>query len=248
MAHVENAAHPVTPDVIWNRDLPVARDAAELHPQQIAEAAFTVADRENLQAVSLKRVAAKLGVAPIRLQSYVTSKDDLFDLMLDVAYGELAYPEPNADRAAWREDLRAIAHATQQTARRHPWLMLLVGSRPPCGPNGLRNSERTLGAVDGLGLDISTMAQLITTLLAYVYGFVQIELLQPSHDPSLHVDAEHHQATARYLIEAVGNGSYPTLSRLFATQPNAQDAFEVGLEYVLDGIGARIAAGSAAAS
>ncbi len=236
-----SASGPPPSTVIWQRPLVVGKGGVPITSEQIAEAAFAAADHENLHAVSLKRVAARLGVPAPRLSAYITSRDDLFDLMLDVAYGKLEYPDPVAG-GHWRDDLAAVARSTKEVASRHPWMMSLIGSRPPSGPNGLRITELSLRTVDGLGLDVAGMTQVVTTVLAYAYGFVQIELLQPSHRSVVRPDTEHRVATAQYLVRTVADGDHPVLARLFEDPPDAGDTFEAGLACVLDGVAHRLGA------
>ncbi len=223
--------------LIWERAEPVARGAtAPPDRERITQAAFEIADREGLHAVSVKRVASKLRVPSARLEVYLTSREDLLELMLDAAFGEIDPPEDSD--ADWRTKLRDLATATQTTAQQHPWLRTLAGTRTPCGPNGLRNSERALAAMDGLGLDAAKMTQAVNTVLAYVYGFVQLELLEPSRRLDEDSELERRNHTARYLLGRVSTGDYPTLARVFsdASQLTAANAFESGLDYVLDGI------------
>ena len=225
--------------LIWERAEPVGRGATPPPSrEQIVAAAFEIADKEGLHAVSVKRVASKLRLPAPRLEAYLVSREDLLDLMLDGAFGEI---EPADEGADWRSRLRAIAHATQVTAQRHPWLRLLAGTRTPCGPNGLRHSERALAAVDGIGLDASTMTQVVNTVLAYVYGYVQLELVEHPRKSDADAEQQRRAQTARYLVEQVRTGDYPTLARVFSDASlSAADAFESGLEYVLDGIAARV--------
>jgi AcrR family transcriptional regulator len=231
--------------LIWERAEPAGRGATPAPDRaQIVAAAFDIADREGLHAVSVKRVASKIRIPSVRLEVYLTSREDLLDLMLDGAFAEI---EPEDEGDDWRSRLRAMAHATQKTAQRHPWLRVLAGTRTPCGPNGLRHSERALSAVDGLGLDASTMTQMVNTVLAYVYGYVQLELVEHSRKTDADAEQARRAETARYLVAQVQTGAYPTLAQVFSDASiSAVDAFESGLEYVLDGIGVRLAGSSAA--
>ncbi|MGI8678782.1 MAG: TetR/AcrR family transcriptional regulator [Jatrophihabitans sp.] len=230
--------------LIWERPALEGRPgAAVVEPARIAAAAMEIADRESLYAVSVKRVATKVGVSSDRLQAYLT-REDLLDLMLDEAFGEIVLPQVGVDGADWRSDLRAIARATKETARNHPWLRTLAGTRTTCGPNGLRTSESILAAVAGTGLDAATMTRMVNTVLSYVYGYVQLELLEPARNRADAVtDDERRSHTSQYLLDVVSRGDYPTLIRVFAeaAQMTADDSFDVGLECVLDGIAARIA-------
>jgi AcrR family transcriptional regulator len=210
-----------------------------LSDEMIGEAAFAIADKEGLHSVSVKRLAGKLNVPVARLETYLASRDDLLDLMLDRAFAEVELPphEPDAD---WRADLQALARASQAVAERHPWMRNLVGTRTPCGPNGLRVSERMLAAVEGIGVDALTMTHMVNTVLAYVYGFTQLQLAQ--HAAKSDAALDRMASTAHYLVGVVSSGDFPNLARLFAETPQltADDAFEAGLGYVLDGLAAQL--------
>ena len=77
---------------------------------------------------------------------YVASKEELLDLMLDAIEAEIEVPEPSGD---WRADLGAFAHRTRAALRRHMWAIEFIGTRPPSGPNDVRNLERLLSLLDG---------------------------------------------------------------------------------------------------
>lgn len=224
--------------LVWERPHPQARAGAPaITPESIVEAATSIADREGLHAVSVKRVASKLGIPIARMEAYLPTRDDLLDLMLDGAFGEIELPERDPEQD-WRADLTTIARATQQVALRHPWLRSLAGTRTPCGPNGLRNSERVLAAMDGADLDAATKTTAVNTVLAYVYGFVQLEMASTARkgeDAESDLARRAHMAT--YLLETVGSGRYPRLAQVFEDATlTTEDAFGTGLDYVLDGI------------
>jgi AcrR family transcriptional regulator len=223
--------------LVWGRPEPAGRSApTPLSRARIVAAALGIADAEGLAAVSLRRVAAELGAGPMRIYRHVDSKDELLDLMVDAAYGEIdPGPPPAGD---WRAGLRAIAGSIQAVAVRHPWLVGLLGAHPPYGPNGLRLTEHALAVFDGLGLDNATVTSAVSAVTAYVVGYVQLEFLpvlpaQAAPDPA---------EVAGYLGQMAASGEYPTLARIFGElrQPDVHEAFAASLEYVLDGIAARI--------
>jgi AcrR family transcriptional regulator len=222
--------------LIWNRPEPGHRAApAPLTRARIVAAAIGVADTDGLPAVSLRRVAAELAAGPMRIYRYVEAKDELLDLMVDAAYGEIDVGPPAGD---WRSGLRALAGSIQAVAVRHPWLVGLLGAHPPYGPNGLRLTEHALSVFDGLGLDAATVTRAVSAVTAYVTGYVQLEFLptlprRPAPDPS---------ELAGYLQRITATGDYPTVTRIFTElgQPDVQEAFAAGLELVLDGIAGQI--------
>lgn len=222
---------------IWDRPAPAPRPGRPpAAPEQITAAAFAIADREGLHAVSVKRVAGRLKINAVVLNGYLSDRDDLLDLMLDAALGEIALPEAGGD---WRADLHTIAHAVQAVAARHPWLRELAGTRTPSGPNGLAVNERILAALAGLGLRPPQMLALANAVLAFVYGFVQLEMAPRTTGVA---DSRRRARDARRLAGVVTGGDYPQLAALFddPAEVSAAGAFETGLQVVLDGIAAHI--------
>src|SRR3954468_18584982 len=105
---------------------PAARPARRQHAPDgalgaaaIVAAAIAVADAEGLAALSMRRVAAELGAAPMSLYRHVRDKDQLLLSMIDAAIAEVALPEPPDD---WRAGLEIAARALWAGFRRHPWL------------------------------------------------------------------------------------------------------------------------------
>ncbi|HEY7007330.1 MAG TPA: TetR/AcrR family transcriptional regulator C-terminal domain-containing protein [Jatrophihabitantaceae bacterium] len=224
---------------LWERELPASRNrSTRLTPGEVAQAAFLIAESESLWGTSVKRVANRLGVPALRLEHYLASREDLFDLMLDQALAEIDLPEHNPE-LGWRPQLRELADATYALACRHPWLVELI-ARPPSGPNGLRFLEQALACFDGSGLDVRSAALAFNAVLAFVCGSVRVDTRS---------SAARRLGTARdeadYLNDAVAAPSFPHLAALFddATDVTLDRSFTQGLDYLLDGIAERIAGG-----
>jgi len=109
-----------------------------------------LADEEGLDAVSMRRIAAKLGVGATSLYTYVSRKEDLYELLCDEVVGEI--PLPNEPSGDWRSDLRQIARDTHAVLRRHKWTVLL-GIQPGLGPKTRRYSQAVFASLDALALD-----------------------------------------------------------------------------------------------
>jgi AcrR family transcriptional regulator len=210
---------------------------------EIAAAAVRVADADGVESVSMRRVAAEVGSGTMSLYRYVSSKDDLLDLMVDAVMGEMDLPAaPSGD---WRADLGLQARRGREVSLRHPWLGELSAGRPPLGPNSLRAVEFALGAVDGLGLDIDGMARLVGILTAFVRGFVQAELAEREARRRTGLTLDQWRATrAAYVRTLIDSGRYPMLRRvvLDAADPDPDRDFELALGQVLDGLAATLPA------
>jgi len=125
----------------------------ELSRERIVRTAIEIADAEGLSALSMRGVAARLGVAAMSPYRYVDGKDDLVLLMADAAFGEADYPATPPDD--WRARLELGARTLWRLYRRHPWLAQLGPlTRPLMLPNLMVHAEWMLGALDGWELPV----------------------------------------------------------------------------------------------
>jgi AcrR family transcriptional regulator len=205
---------------------------------EITRTAIELADAEGLDAVSMRRIAARLGAGATSLYWYVSNKDDLFELMVDEVVGEISVPEPSGD---WRNDLREIARAIHSTLRRHRW-MVLLGIRPVVGPKTRRFGELAPRVFDPLGLDDSIRIQILAALNNYLYGFVHRELAWEQVRRQRGLTEKQWSARLRGYVERarVDDPGFaePWEARVALT---SEDSFEFGLDCLLDGVTARIA-------
>ena len=105
---------------LWERlDRPSPAPRTTLTPHRIAEAAVAIADTEGLDAVTMRRLATALGVAPMAAYRYVSGKDELIELMVDFVYGQLPLDTP-AD--GWREAMHSLAVHLRAMNLAHPWI------------------------------------------------------------------------------------------------------------------------------
>jgi AcrR family transcriptional regulator len=229
-------------EIVWDQPLPSKRPApAPLTRTRIVRAAVAIADKEGLENVSLRKVAAKLDAGPMRLYGYTSTKEGLLELMVDAVYGEIAHEAPV--RGGWRDALRSIAHRTREAAGRHPWFVDLLGGRLHLGPNALAHVEASLAAVSGprgLG-DIDSALEALHTVNAYVIGAIRGEAseLRAQAQSGLS-EAEWQDATWPYLQRMIATGRYPMIEKVVrdARHPSPDAAFEKGLEWVIAGIAA----------
>lgn len=214
---------------------------------QITGAAIEVADAEGLDALSMRRVAERLGAGTMSLYTYVPGKAELIDLMLDRVYLE-ASDGPGAG-ASWRARLEHVARDNWERARRHPWMLqIAAASRPPLGPGLLAKYERELETIDGLGLSDIDMDAVIALINDYVQGAARGAVDAASAEQATGVDDESWwAATAPWLSKVFDPRRYPVAARVgqaageyHRAAYDPAHAFEFGLQRVLDGIGTLI--------
>ncbi|MET7459795.1 TetR/AcrR family transcriptional regulator C-terminal domain-containing protein [Nonomuraea sp. NPDC005501] len=229
---------------LWERlERPTPPQRQTLSPQRIATTAVAIADAEGLEAITMRRLATELGVAPMAPYRYVSGKDDLLELMVDHVYADLHLP---IDRE-WRETMRALALRTRELMLRHLWLaQLSPQARLSLTPNRMTVAERALSALDGLGLDADAMMSIFRAVDAYVHGAMNYESavrnLIDEHGWSDGDDLR--SELAPEMMWHMRTGRYPTFRRYLHTATRKDDAqwqFETGLTYVLDGIAATLA-------
>jgi AcrR family transcriptional regulator len=200
----------------------------------------------------MRRVAREVGAGAMSLYWYVSSKEELLDLMLDAIDAEIEVPEPSGD---WRADLGAFAHRTRDALRRHGWAVGYIGTRPPSGPNDVRNLERLLSLLDGLGVeDVRLIMGVFMTVATFVIGAVvreaqEVRFQHEQERAEAALTAEEIQVEhERYRAWFEASGEFPHIARLMKSDvdpddPNTrEERFQFSLDCVLDGIAARLAA------
>ncbi|MFE9612740.1 TetR/AcrR family transcriptional regulator [Streptomyces sp. NPDC006012] len=138
---------------------------------RITGATVRLLDAEGLARFSMRRLAAELNVTAMSVYWYVDTKDDLLELALDAAFGELRLPEARETGEDWRDQLRSLAREYRALLVRHPWLSPLAGRYLNIGPNSLAFSGRVQQVVRRSGLPAHGITGAISAVFQFVYGY-----------------------------------------------------------------------------
>jgi AcrR family transcriptional regulator len=234
-------------ELLWGiQQRPRRGPKPRLTVDQITEAAIALADTEGLAALSMRRVAERLGVTAMSLYTYMPGKSELLDLMFDRVVGET--PRPDDVPGGWRARLELVARQSWASYLRHPWLLQVNTSRPPLGPNLIARYDYELRAVEGIGLTDVQMDLVITLVADYVYGAVRGAITAAQvRDGSGRTDDEWWAEVAPLLEKVYDPERYPVATRVGAAagaEYNAPSdpvrAFDFGLTRLLDGIAAML--------
>lgn len=230
-------------EVIWRRPARPARGPRPTRSRdEIVAAAIEVADADGIEATSMRRVAAAVGLGTMSLYRYVPTKSDLVDLMLDAVSGEYDLPEqPSGD---WKADLRALAHQGCEIMRRHPWSPHVVITRPSMGPNVLRYTEFCLAVLEPAGLEPGRALEVVALLNATVASYAANELSQSgggaarSRESAVREQSmARQQSMAEYVREVVDDGNHPRLARAMSADPSSGERFDRLLDLLFAGLG-----------
>ena len=211
-----------------------------LAAQTIAAAAVAIADADGLDAISMRRIAAELSVSAMAAYRHVSSKDDVLEMMVDLVYGEVDIP----GGAGWRETMSTFARGVRDLVLKHPWLTQLSAPQAvfELTPNRLALEERALRVLGGQGLDADTAMSVYRSVAAFVHGATRAEMGYRQLVGESCVD-DAWSGLSGQLNWLLGTGRYPAFERYVqdaARQDDLTWQFETGLDYVLDGIAARI--------
>ena len=219
----------LTPISIWDIPERGSRGPKGKHDRiAVAAAAVRLADAGGLDAVTMRGVAAELGIAPMSLYNYVPTKDHLIQLMMDTVGGEYQYPDP--EPAGPRAAIADLARQGRDITRRHPWLADATRRPAVIGPNGLRYIERFLGLLAGSGLDTPEKMEFMAMIngFAIMYGGMDATLASQQASTGVSPD-QHLAAQVRAMISAAATGQFPNLAAALAASESARvrDADEV---------------------
>ncbi|GIF05717.1 TetR/AcrR family transcriptional regulator [Actinoplanes siamensis] len=220
---------PRTLKVLWGvADRPTRGPQAALSLDRIVATAIEIADRDGLAALSMARLAERLGCAPMSLYRHVANKDELLVFMQNTAPGEPPGLPPGwrAGLATWTRALRAVYFA-------HPWILQTSAGRPPLEPGQLSWLDRGLSAFAETPLDHRERVQMVLAALYLGRGEAQISAVLLSGTPDV---TDYAGALERFVTA----DCFPALAQAIAggvfrdDQPD--NSFEAGLARLLDGI------------
>ena len=223
-------------EILWEQSSAPTRSRG-LSRERIVEAAVALADADGLAALSMARLAERIGCGTMSLYRHVANKDELVTFMLSTAPG----PPPVADAADWRGALTDWAFGLWDIYHRHPWVLAAAASGPPADPGQLAWLNAGLAALGPTGLSEREKLAAVMAMLHYVRGAA-----------ALHIEAAQAQGPdyPGLLRRFVDRQRFPALAA--ALEAGAFDAVDVdhladfrsGLRQILDGVGARMTAQS----
>jgi AcrR family transcriptional regulator len=207
---------------------PLSRD-------RVLDAGIALADKDGLDAVSMRRLAQALGVEAMSLYNHVASKADLVEAMVDAVVGEIELP---ADTSDWEAAVRTCAVSAHDAFLRHPWACgpaMGPGSMPQGETSRLRYMEWLLGTLRGAGFSPELTYHAYHALDSHILGFT---LWQLGHAPPAGRDLE---SLAEELFQLLPPERFPYLAEharqhMDGRSNEGEREFEFGLDLILDSL------------
>jgi AcrR family transcriptional regulator len=248
---------PAGLDLLWGR-----RGAGKRGPRPglsadaIVDAAMALADAEGLEAVSMARVATKLGFTTMSLYRYVSSKEELLQLMWNGSARGAESLLLEGD--GWRAKLRSWAVIQWDMLDRHPWITQMPMAAPPMAPNSMVFVELGLGAMDGTPLADADKLRLIGLISSYTLSEARMayDALRAARDAAAAAAGDGGEPAPPWTYDALlrelaDEATYPRLYKIAWTPPpgsgeggpgapgappSEREEYLFGLDRILDGI------------
>jgi AcrR family transcriptional regulator len=207
--------------------------------EQIVETALELADAGGFAALSMPKIAQKLGLTANAIYRYVRSRDELLVLLSDAAWGPA--PDQIVDERDWRAAATAWTQAMVDRCDVHPWLCDLPIRGAPVTPNMLGWAEAILKVLTGAGLSPTESLSCALLLDGYARRIASArrdlrETTTTSVEP---------EAVTRFLEPRLHERGYSVLAALMAGDQYTDEIQDTdvtfGLDRILDGIDVLIA-------
>ena len=203
---------------------PLSRD-------RVLAAALELADSEGLAAVSMRRVAARLGVEAMSLYHYVRSKDELLAGILERVLSEVELPRAGTP---WKAALRSIALAAHAVLDRHRWAASVLMTPASSSRTWMDWMEAMLASLAAADLPPSLADHAYHALDSYVIGFTLWQSSIPYSGAQL-------DELGRKFLATLPTDELPHIEEhvrwhLDGSTGQGRRAFEAGLDMFLDGL------------
>jgi TetR/AcrR family tetracycline transcriptional repressor len=196
--------------------------------ERIIVAAVALVDEHGLEALSMRKLGAALGVEAMSLYNHVENKDDVLDGVLDHVLREVPLPDP---ALAWDDQLWVLGRGFRDAGLAHPGVLPMFGARAIRTIEGFAPLEAAFGILREAGLDGDAALDAFLSLSSFVLGFVLVDM-----------GGMRQAATGRAFdvsdLAELADGGHPRLAELGEALRHGDSTreFERGFTMMLDGL------------
>ena len=230
--------------LLWEKREPGRRGPKpSLDRDAIVSTAIAIADEEGLDALSMQRLAGRLGFTTMSLYRYVRAKTDLVDLMVEGALGTCPPLDP---AQAWRDQLEGWALGIGRSFLAHPWSLAATTRLRVIGPNELGWMNNGVRILTQVGLEGEEAFDALLVVVGHVRTVAQFSF--PAREGEHALSGPLWVRAMQEILERHGD-DFAELRDviLHSTRDEStslEDAFLFGLRCILDGLSLRVASRS----
>jgi AcrR family transcriptional regulator len=212
------------------------RPRGSLTREEIIEQALALLEEHGPGALSMRRLADRLGVAPNALYTHVRGKADLIDGLIDQVYAGLElHPNPGGD---WTQQLTTLSQEIREHLLAHPAVVPYALQQPGLGPHSLRLGEAIYNVLRPAGFSDQAVVGTVYALVTYILGFVALEVPRAGSTPQT---SDEFVRRMWAFFAALPPGEFPhhvQLAPLLA-RISTDDQFQFGIRTFLAGLNAQ---------
>jgi AcrR family transcriptional regulator len=206
----------------------------QLTRERVVAEALAVIAQQGVQALTMRSLAARLGVVPGALYHHVGNKEQLQDLILDGVLAELdCHVDPSL---AWTEQLKLLAHRLREVLEDHPGVAGILKTRDPLGPHSLALAEAFLSPLQAAGFPGHEAGLAFSLLLDYTVGFAVSSPATSVNEQRVRDPATRTQL--HQFFRSLPRDRFPALVALgeHVWVDNRDQRFTAGLDVLVDGL------------
>jgi AcrR family transcriptional regulator len=201
---------------------------APLNREEVLRAAITLADRDGIESLTMRKLGQAVGVEAMSLYNHVKNKNDLLDGIVDLILGDIDVPPAGTH---WKTAMRRRSISAHETLLAHPWAAMQIMSRFNIGPGMTRYLDATLGRLREGGFSITGALDAWHTLDSHLFGFTLQQLNLP-------FGADEAPQVSASVLGGIRMDEYPYVAEVIThvMQSGRVEDFELGLDLILDGL------------
>jgi AcrR family transcriptional regulator len=203
-----------------------------LNRARILRCALRLIDGDGLESLSMRKLAAQLGVAPMSLYNHIPSKDSLLEGVTEALLAEIDIaPVPGGE---WAQTLRSAVLSFRRVLLDHPHAVPLIESKRVVTPAALRPVEFSLSLFRGAGFSPDDALSAHWAIVGFTLGHVTFQISNPLTEVSL-----------QEVFAQSGDLPAKQFPCYFEVLPQAANcdydaAFEFGLDILIQGLQAKL--------
>ena len=212
------------------------RPRGSLTREEIIKEALALLEQEGPGALSMRRLADRVGVTPNALYTHVRGKADLIDGLIDQVYAGLTLElDQSGD---WTQQLTTLSQAIRAHLLAHPAVVPYALQQPGLGPHSLRLGEAIYNVLRPAGFSDQAVVGTVYALLTYILGFVALEIPRAGTDPQT---SDEYVRRMWAFFAALPLGEFPHTVELAAqlARSSTDDQFQFSIRTFLAGLNAQ---------